>query len=210
MKKRFPLFVLVAPLLVACGNPAPSSSHATGLSSSQTPSSNSQSSSSASSSSTPGYTDKEVNVFYVKSELNFKTKLRFYDTTGDIPYIPIDDYYSLLLKGRSTDPNRSKLTVTANGDTYSVTSPGGSATFNVATETMTTDNLPFFVSTKTYASGYNALLGTDGMPWMKVGEVKASGDPQKTVIDFSKYHIDLKGEGNRLYLPLITAQDLFS
>ena len=202
MKKTLPLFVLVAPMLVACG----------GGTTSTPASSISQSSSSQASSSepTPSYNEKEINAHYVNKELNQKTKLRFYESTGDIPYMPIDDYYALLLKGRSEDPNRSKLTITVSGDLYTVTSTEGTATFDVAKDTMSSDNLAFFVSTKTYATGYAGQLGTDGLPWIKAGDIDVKNDPKKTIVDFTKYHIDLFGEGKRLYLPVPTLQDLFS
>ena len=196
MKRPSPLFVLV-PLLLSCGGTASSSSLEPA------------SSSSASSTPTPSYVEKEINVFYAKKELNQKTKLRFYGGS-DIPYIGIDEFYALLLKGQSKDPNRSKLDTKVEGSVYTITSPGGKATFDTDENTMVSPCLPFFTGTKTYESGLKSMMGTDGMPWIKIKEVKVDKEAQATEVDFDDYSIDLYGDATRLYLPLPTLQDLFS
>ena len=122
----------------------------------------------------------------------------------------IDEYYAMLLKGRTTDEARTRLTIDKDGDVYTVSSTEGEATFNVKDNTMSSDNLSFFVSTKTYESGYNALIGTDGMPWIKIGDIEVENDPQKSLVHFNDYSIDLHGDEKSLYLPLPTLQDLFS
>ncbi|MBE6127173.1 MAG: hypothetical protein E7182_04280 [Erysipelotrichaceae bacterium] len=190
MKRPFPLLVLV-PMLLACGG---------------------QSSGEASSSAeTETFTEKEISVRYVDKKLDQKTKLRFYSGSKDVPYISIAEFYGLLLKGRSSDPARSKLDVKVNGSVYTVTSPSnGKAAFDVDGNIMSSDYLPFFTSTKTYASGLSAMLGTDGMPWMKVGEIKVDGKAKATTVDFDDYGINLHGDGKDLYLPLPTLQDIFS
>ena len=203
MKRNFPLFALV-PLLLSCGGPSPSSPDA----SSVVPSESDPAM--PSTSVEPSFTSKEINVFYVDSSLNQKATLRFYENSADVPYISIADFYALLLKGRSADESRAKLMVSHNGGVYTVAARDGSASFNVDDNTFSCDNLSFFISTKTYEEGYKALMGTDGMPWMKVDTIDASGEAKKTYVDFNDYHIDIHGDGDALYLPLPTLQDLFS
>ena len=207
MIKRFSPLLVLAPLLLSCSGPS------TPASTSLVPSSQDGSSSVASvnsSSDAKAFTEKEVDVHYANKSLDQKTKLRFYKHTGEIPYMPIDTYYSLLLKGRTDNEKRTKLDVTVSGDVYTVVSADGKATFDVKENVMSSDNFSFFVSTKTYESGYNALVGTDGMPWMKIDKIEPSTDPKKTVVDFDDYGIDLLGDGSSLYLPLPTMQDIFS
>jgi|GEM_PF-1177076 len=199
MKRFSPLLVLV-PVLLSCGG------------NSNTPSSSKESSQEPSSQSVvpETYTEKEINVRYVDPSMDQKTKLRFYEGSPDIPYMPIDEYYALLLNGRSQEPERYKLSVLHDNNLYVVTSPNGQADFDVVADTMETDNLSFFISTKTYEDGYNALMGTDGCPWIQIEDVIPESDPVKVTVDFGKYHIDLRGDGDKLYLPLPTLQDLFS
>ena len=207
MIKRFSPLLVLAPLLLSCGSPS------TSASTSLAPSSQDGSSSVASENSSgavKAFTEKEVNVYYANKSLNQKTKVRFYEHTGETPYMPIDTYYSLLLKGRTDDEKRTKLSVTVSGDVYTVASTEGKATFDVKENVMSSDNFSFFTSTKTYESGYNALVGSDGMPWMKIEKIEPSTDPKKTIVDFDDYGIDLLGDGFSLYLPLPTMQDIFS
>ena len=235
MKKQ-PLFALaLIPLLLACNqNPQSSSSEkqssattsettsqqATSETTSQQATSESTESlssiistsqeASSSEQQQDSFTTKEINVYYVNETQNQKVNLRFYDSDKDIPYISIKDFYEILLKNLSTDKDRNQLKVDVKGDIYTVTAPGGVATFDKSLHMMTSDCLPFFTSTKTYETGYKALAGTDGMPWIKVEKMEPNKDPKQTVIDFASYNIHFHGDESDLYLPLPTLQDLFS
>lgn len=208
MKRSHLLLVLTPLLLASCGGSGASSSNSS--SSSIAPSCEPSSSKTSSSEEEEAFTEKEINVYYAHPDWNQKTKLRFYESASDVPYISIQEFYALLLKNRSKDPARNQLTVTVAGDQYAVASPTGKAVFDIGENTMSSDMLPFFTSTKTYETGYNAMMGTDGMPWIKIETVEPSADPKPTMVDFDDYEIDLHGDEKNLYLPLPTLQDLFS
>ena len=121
MKKLTALLTLV-PMLLACG----------GTSSSETTSKQSEASSAAdtssvdagsSSSTQQAFSEKQINVYYIDTDLNQTTKLRFYDDSPSIPYMGIDQYFSLLLKGRSEDENLTTLEVEYADGQYTVVTP---------------------------------------------------------------------------------------
>lgn len=155
------------------------------------------------------FSEKEVNVYYGNASQNQKTKLRFYDTTYDIPYIGIKEYYNILIKDTPLK-EKGELKIEKNNNEYKIETPrGGLAYINTDLNTFYTDNLALFNSTNYYDFSLNGLFLLDGAPWLKIKNLSYNRKPTPFFIDFDDYKIDLYDGNNDIYFPFNTVSDLF-
>ena len=84
------------------------------------------------------FTEKTVDVIYFDESQNTTTNLRYYN---DVPYTTIENYLSLLYRGRNVEESRDKVTVTKDGNDYTLTTAGGaSAVINAKQNTFRSDD----------------------------------------------------------------------
>ena len=156
------------------------------------------------------YQTKTINVYYFNEDNNTTCDIRYYGKSV-IPYISFKDIHKLLYRGRTYEQGRDQLDLVQNGDSYTYTVLGGySATFDVSSNKMESDNLWNFKNTNLNAYGDFASVSYDGLPFTRVKSVKDDKPAKKTVIDFSKYNLKIYCDDKEVYLPMTFATDLFS
>ena len=156
------------------------------------------------------YQTKTINVYYFNEDNNTTCDIRYYGKSV-IPYISFKDIHKLLYRGRTYEQGRDQLDLVQNGDSYTYTVLGGyTATFDVSSNKMESDNLWNFKNTNLNSYGDFASVSYDGLPFTRVKSVKDDKPAKKTVIDFSKYNLKIYGDDKEVYLPMTFATDLFS
>lgn len=156
------------------------------------------------------YQTKTINVYYFNEDNNTTCDIRYYGKSV-IPYISFKDIHQLLYRGRTYEQGRDQLDLVQNGDSYTYTVLGGyTATFDVSSNKMESDNLWNFKNTNLNAYGELASVCYDGLPFTRVKSVNEDKPAKKTIIDFSKYNLKIYGDDKEVYLPMTFATDLFS
>ena len=156
------------------------------------------------------YQTKTINVYYFNEDNNTTCDIRYYGKSV-IPYISFKDIHKLLYRGRTYEQGRDQLDLVQNGDSYTYTVLGGyTATFDVSSNKMESDNLWNFKNTNLNAYGDFASVSYDGLPFTRVKSVNEDKPAKKTVIDFSKYNLKIYGDDKEVYLPITFATDLLS
>ena len=156
------------------------------------------------------YQTKTINVYYLNEDNNTTCDIRYYGKSV-IPYISFKDIHKLLYRGRTYEQGRDQLDLVQNGDSYTYTVLGGyTATFDVSSNKMESDNLWNFKNTNLNSYGDFASVSYDGLPFTRVKSVKDDKPAKKTVIDFSKYNLKIYGDDKEVYLPITFATDLLS
>ena len=126
--------------------------------------------------------------------------LRYYDDMPHVAYIAVSDFQKMLVPSKSVQVNK-----TAVSQYHLVTSKGETATVNTAEESMTFDDYMSFVSLR-------AMNGDDDDEQSYVREKPVAYTPAAASVtfDLKKYGIDLRGDGQMVYVPLITLSDMYS
>jgi hypothetical protein len=129
--------------------------------------------------------------------------LRYYDDMPHVAYIAIADFQDMLV------PNKSiKVNKTAASQYQLVTSKGETATVNTAEESMTFDDYMSFVSLNVVNA--TGIVEADELSYVR--EKPATYTPATASVTFNmkKYGINLRGDGQMVYVPLITLSDMYS
>ena len=126
--------------------------------------------------------------------------LRYYDDLPHVAYIAVADFQNLLVPGKSI-----KVSRTATSQYQLVTSKGETATVNTADESMKFDDYMSFVS-------LSATDEEDDDELFYVREKPTTYSPATASVSFGlkKYGIDLRGDGQMVYVPLCTLSDMYS
>ncbi len=130
--------------------------------------------------------------------------LRFYTDKGDVPYVSVADFYKMMLP-------KENITVSRQGDLYTITTSGGTATVDVKKD---------LFSSTTFITLFdmNSLSGTDvpsgasydGAPYLKAVSCNLLPQVSKADFNFKKYSIDLLDDGRNVFFPYATLADIFS
>lgn len=132
-----------------------------------------------------------------------KVALRYYEDMPHVAYISVSDFQNMLMPSKSI-----RVSKTAASQYQLVTSKGETAMVNTAEESMTFDDYLSFVSLSVNAEGVadndDELFYVHEKP-MEYTPATASG-----TFDLKKYGIDLRGDGQMVYVPLITLSDIYS
>ena len=128
--------------------------------------------------------------------------LRYYDDMPHVAYIAVSDFQNMLVPGKSIRVNK-----TAASQYQLVTSKGETAMVNTAEESMTIDDYLGFVSLRaTNAAGSEE----NELSYVREKPVTYSPAAASVAFDLKKYGIDLRGDGEMVYVPLITLSDMYS
>ena len=125
--------------------------------------------------------------------------LRYYEDMPHVAYIAVADFQNMLVPGKSIRVNK-----TAASQYQLVTSKGETAQVNTAEERMTIDDYMNFVSLSASDDDDDALYYVREKP-MEFTPAAAS-----VTFDLKKYGIDLRGDGQMVYVPLNTLSDMYS
>ena len=130
--------------------------------------------------------------------------LRYYDDMPHVAYISVTDFQKMLVPSKPIRVNR-----TAASQYQLVTSKGETAVVNTADESMTIDDYMSFVSL--YVNNAEDIVEDDDELFY-VREKPATYSPAAASVTFNmkKYGIDLRGDGQMVYVPLSTLSDMYS
>ena len=129
--------------------------------------------------------------------------LRYYDDMPHVAYISVSDFQNMLVPSKSIQVSR-----TATSRYQLVTSKGETAIVNTAEESMTFDDFMSFVSlTVTNAEG---IVDDDELSYVREKPTIYTPTAASVTFDLKKYGIDLRGDGQMVYVPLTTLSDMYS
>ena len=130
--------------------------------------------------------------------------LRYYEDMPHVAYIAVADFQKMLMPSKRISVSRT------GASQYQLeTSKGETALVNTAEESMTFDDYISFVSMDVVnAEGFVQ----EGDELSYVREKPATYTPAAALVtfDLKKYGIDLRGDGQMVYVPLSTLSDLYS
>ncbi len=134
--------------------------------------------------------------------------LRYYNDMPHVAYISVSDFQNMLVPSKSIRVSR-----TAASQYTLVTSKGETAMVNTAEESMSFDDYMSFVSMYVInAEGFVQDDEDDDDELCYVREKPSTYTPATASVtfDLKKYGIDLRGDGQMVYVPLITLSDMYS
>ena len=134
--------------------------------------------------------------------------LRYYDDMPHVAYIAVSDFQNMLVPSKSIRVSR-----TAASKYQLVTSKGETAMVNTAEESMSFDDYMSFVSMYVInAEGFVQDDEDDDDELCYVREKPSTYTPATASVtfDLKKYGIDLRGDGQMVYVPLTTLSDMYS
>ena len=108
--------------------------------------------------------------------------------------------------------NDKQMSVSVSDDgVFAFTSAaGGTAVIDTAADTLYSEDFENFINTTMKRQDGADSVYYDGSPFLRIAEVTYDKGPDPVSIDFSKYDIDIHADKNDIWLPLLTASDLFS
>ena len=127
--------------------------------------------------------------------------LRYYDDMPHVAYIAVSDFQNMLVPSKSV-----KVSRTAASQYQLVTSKGETALVNTAEESMRFDDYLSFVSLSVGGEDEE-----DDEPfYVRAKPMEFTPTAASVTFDLKKYGIDLRGDGQMVYVPLITLSDMYS
>jgi len=150
------------------------------------------------------FTTKKMNAYHYSktNQIQVDTYFRS-DRLKQIPYISLKEYYKLLV-------NKDLVIETTSENVYKITSGNqGVAIIDTKLDTLDSDDYQNFISTTVYRQDGVTNVYFDGAPFLRVKNVETDKPATHKTINFRKYGINLFGKENDIYLPLITASNIF-
>ena len=130
--------------------------------------------------------------------------LRYYDDMPHVAYIAVADFQKMLVPSKRISVSR-----TAASQYQLETSKGETALVNTAEESMTFDDYMSFVSMEVVnAEGF--VQDDDELCYVRQKPLTYTPAAAAVTFDLKKYGIDLRGDGQMVYVPLSTLSDLYS
>ena len=129
--------------------------------------------------------------------------LRYYDDMPHVAYIAVSDFQNMLVPSKSI-----KVSRTAASQYQLVTSKGETVMVNTAEESMTFDDYMRFVSLS--ATDVAGDVEDDELSYVREKPMEYMPATASVTFDMKKYGIDLRGDGQMVYVPLITLSDMYS
>ena len=130
--------------------------------------------------------------------------IRFYKDMPSVPYISVADFQNVLLPG-------STVTVTKTGaGLYQLQNQFSTATVNTADETCSFDDYMAFTNLMGRVQPGMPHAYFDGMPFTRFSHQTLDGGSPAVTFDYSKYGINLRGDGQMVYFPFASLADLYA
>ncbi len=149
------------------------------------------------------YTEKTVTI-HRDGVRSGHVQLRFYASKADIPYISVSDFHRVMVP-------QASLSVTRQGDSYTVTTSGGTATIDVKGDQFTTAAaVSLFDILSLKHPGVPCAVSYDSSPYIIPKERQLLPAAATVTFDFRKYDIDLHDDGSQIFMPYATLADIYS
>ena len=154
-----------------------------------------------------GYVDRSVRYYKKSLEENNSITCRFYDDMPDVPYVEIRDFYSSFYNGKMSllDPVKNGLF------SFSEENSRSGATIDLEKDVLFSENLSLFCNNPKFSvrnsSGITVIATS---PFLKLLTAESDFNGKETTIDFSRWGIDIRSDGEKLFMPLATLSDMFA
>ena len=150
----------------------------------------------------PEFSEKDITAYVYLMENQKTLASRFYSDLPEVPYVRLNDFYNLLLG--------KELSARADGSTFTLTNPlGQTAVVDTDLNTLKSDDFAEFSNTTMFRQDGINNTYFDGIPFVRVRDTEYDKEAKPTEIDFSGYGIDLRADGDELWVPFHTAIDFF-
>ena len=130
--------------------------------------------------------------------------LRYYEDMPHVAYISISDFQNMLVPSKSIQVSK-----TAASQYILKTSRGETALVNTADELIKFDDYLSFVSLSAINTE-GSMDDDDELSFVREKPMEYSPAAASVTFNLKKYGIDLRGDGQMVYVPLITLSDMYS
>ncbi len=144
----------------------------------------------------PDYEKKDVTAYRYSLDKSETLQCLFTKDLPEVPYVNVEDYLDRLY---TVD-----FTTSSDGDVYTVSGNGFSVVTDTSKDTVTINNYD-----NAFGENIVEVEKADVADYIKSGQPEVSGTNNPVNLDYSKYNIDLIGDGGKVYFPLTTLSDIF-
>ena len=149
------------------------------------------------------FTEKQVPVNRYGQQAG-TVAIRFYEDMPSVPYISVADFQNVVLPGSTF-----KVTKTGAG-VYQLQNQFSTATVNTADETCSFDDFMAFTNLMGLVQPGIPKGCYDGLPYVRLSRQLLDGSSSVVTFDYSKYGINLRGDGQMVYFPFGSLADLYA
>ncbi len=150
------------------------------------------------------YVERWMPVVDPKGEAQGTVMLRFYDDMPSVAYINVSHFQTMMYPGTA-------IQTQALGDgRYQLTSPCGTAVVNTDKDTFDSDDYEAFTNMMGMVQPGMANVSLDGLPLVRWKSMEATPEKVHLTLDYGKFGIDIRVDGNDVYFPLATIADLYT
>ena len=130
--------------------------------------------------------------------------IRFYEDMPSVPYISVADFQKVVLPGSTVNVTKT------GGGLYRVENQFSTATVNTADETCCFDDYMAFTNLMGRVQPDMPHAYYDGLPFARFSRQTLTGGSPAVTFDYSKYGINLRGDGQMVYFPFTSLADLYA
>ena len=150
------------------------------------------------------YVERWVPVVDPKGEAQGTVMLRFYDDMPSVAYINVSHFQTMMYPGTAIQ------TQALGEGRYQLTSPCGTAVVNTDKDTFDSDDYEAFTNMMDMVQPGMPNVSLDGLPLVRWKSKEATPQKVHITLDYGKFGIDIRVDGNDVYFPLATIADLYT
>lgn len=150
------------------------------------------------------YVERWVPVVDPKGEAQGTVMLRFYDDMPSVAYINVSHFQNMMYPGTAIQ------TQALGEGRYQLTSPCGTAVVNTDKDTFDSDDYEAFTNMMGMVQPGMPNVSLDGLPLVRWKSMEATPQKVHLTLDYGKFGIDIRVDGNDVYFPLATIADLYT
>ena len=150
------------------------------------------------------YVERWVPVVDPKGEAQGTVMLRFYDDMPSVAYINVIHFQTMMYPGTAIQ------TQALGEGRYQLTSPCGTAVVNTDKDTFDSDDYEAFTNMMDMVQPGMPNVSLDGLPLVRWKSKEATPQKVHLTLDYGKFGIDIRVDGNDVYFPLATIADLYT
>lgn len=129
--------------------------------------------------------------------------LRFYNDMPSVAYVSVGNFQGIMYPGTTV------TAVKTAPDQYMLTSPCGTATVDTAKDLFESDDYEAFTNMMGQVQPGMANTVFDALPIIRWKSLEKTPESVHVTLDYGKYGIDLRAEGDDVYFPFATIADLY-
>ena len=149
-----------------------------------------------------GYKERTYSVSRNKKD-DGQVTLRFYDDMPNVAYIAASAYYRMMLPDAS-------MSVVNMGDCYRLSTADAAVTVDVRNDVLTSDSYNKFVNLQSLIAPGLPEFETCFNPFLRYDSYVYTPAEHTVTLNFKKYGIDLRDDGQEVFFPFSTINDMFT